>query len=169
MQFGEVQRVLGFFLLGRVETLGNQWAGAQFGGVSLAHASQEKSGRVHIFKRPLPVSKDFRSRNSGPMLLNYLAPTKIPKPHHATSDSRLEPVSPTFPPTFRPRFGMGPFSVSDATLAWSLPQFPGIYSLGNGFKDLRQFQASLRTLGAQNFTIQATLGTAAWISGSLSA
>ena len=86
-----------------------------------------------------------------------LAPTKIPKPHHATRDSRLEPVSPTFSPTFRPRFA----HVSEwvlffvglvlGTIPWKLQQW------GWNLRIFGSFRQFFRTFGAQNFTIQVTL------------
>ena len=85
-------------------------------------------------------------------------PTKSQNRHHATRDSRLEPVSSTFPPTFRPRFAHlsptfrnGSFSVSGVYVGLVLGTIP----------------CNLRR--AHNSTIQATLGTAAWTSGSLKA
>ena len=44
---------------------GNQWTGAQVGGAALAHAKTKNSGRMHILKSPLPVSKRFSRKNSG--------------------------------------------------------------------------------------------------------
>ena len=85
-----------------------------------------------------------------------------PKPHHATRHSRLEPVSATFWNgfffCFRRLRWLGPWRNSLEFTAW-----------GMEFQDLRLFRAIFcRTFGAQNFTIQVTLGTAAWTSGSLS-
>ena len=42
---------IGVFLLCHVETPGNQWTGAQFGGASLAHARTRKQWKhAHLFK-----------------------------------------------------------------------------------------------------------------------
>ena len=63
MRFGEVRRVLGIgvFLLCHVETPGNQWTSAQFGGASLAHARTRKQWKhAHLFK-------GFSRKNSGPV------------------------------------------------------------------------------------------------------
>ena len=70
-----------------------------------------------------------------------LAPTKIPKPHHATRNSRLEPVSPTFPhvPT---TFRNGSFFCFRC-LRWHGPWHNSLEftALGMDRKDLQQFPA----------------------------
>ena len=62
--FGEVRRVLGFFLFCYAGTPRNQWTSAQFGGVALAHARTKNSGRMRILKSPLPVSKGFNKKKT---------------------------------------------------------------------------------------------------------
>ena len=54
--------------------------------------------------------------------------------NHTIPPGIPEPVSPTFPPTFRLRFahvsGWALFLFRVSALAWSLAQFPAIYSIG---------------------------------------
>ena len=71
------------------------------------------------------------------------------------------PFRPRFHPRFAhvlPTFSNGSFSVSGVYVGLVLTQFPELTALEMEFKDLRQFQAIFRTFGAQNFTIQVTLG-----------
>ena len=54
---------IGGFLSCHVETPGNQWTGAQFGGASLAHARTRKHCKhAHLFK-------GFSRKNSGPVYI----------------------------------------------------------------------------------------------------
>ena len=69
-------------------------------------------------------------------------------------DSKLEPVSPTFPPTFRPHVGMGPSSVSAVYVGLVLGTIPcNLQHWGWNVRICGSFRQSFQTFSAQNFTI----------------
>ena len=116
---------------------------------------------IHIWKGLTSFHKMFAC-------LRPLANPKT-KPCHQgfQTRARFAHVSTHVSPTFR---NDGAFSVSGVYIGLALGTLPcNLRHWGWNLKVCGSFRQFCQAFGAQNFSIQVTLGTAAWTSGSLSA